>query len=194
MIFRTVLITPPTDYPVSYKEASDHLRDIDDTNIPLITLYRNAAVQSIESELISLQLMPATYELQMDDWISDSSGYLVLPKCPLISITSVKYDDISNVEQPLASSNYQIDSASLPGQIRFIGSTLPAHFDKPNAVRIRYVAGYATAALVPFPLKAAILLRLGQLNENRQDEENGEIKSVLSVGVQRLIAPYRIPV
>jgi uncharacterized phiE125 gp8 family phage protein len=193
MITRNILITPPADWPVSTSEASDHLRDADPSNTALINLYRDAAIQSIEAELISVQLMPATYELQMDDFIYDGDGFLVLPKAPLISITSLTYDDLTNTPVVWASSNYQIDSASLPGRIRITGST-PAVFDKPNAVRIRYVAGYASAALVPFPLKAAILLRMAHLYENRQEEESGVINRALTVGVKRLIAPFRLPV
>lgn len=218
MIARNILITDATIEPVTDQQALDHLRE-DQSNLPKIKLYLAAARQSVESELISLKLTQVTYELQMDGWYTDlygfpygyaksyssypnNAGYIVLPKCPLVSITSIKYDDLNNVEQTLASSNYFADTASLPGRIRFTANaTLPSVYDKPNCVRIRYVAGYGAAgdtdkgqASVPPPLKAAVLERLGQLYEHRLEDLTGGSVSENSVGVTRLISPYRIPV
>lgn len=202
MIARNVLITDSSYEPVTDQQAYDHLRE-DVTMMPRIKPYLVAARQSIEQELISVSTTQKTYELRLDTWYgaTDADGWICLPACPLVSITSIKYDDSSEVEQTLAASNYQADTASMPGRIRYTGSaTLPAVYDKPNAIRIRYVAGYGAAAAtdggqsaVPAPIKAAVLLRLGELYEVRTESVGGMMTPV-SLTVQRLIAPYRIPV
>lgn len=209
MIFRNVLITDATLEPVTDQQALDHLRE-DPSKISQVKLYVKAARQSIEAELISVQLTQAIYELQMDDWFSDpvtgsyvdnNNSYLTLPRCPLVSIVSIKYDDVAQVEQTLAAPNYFSDTASLPGRLQWSSSaTLPGTFSKPNCIRIRYTAGYGAAnpndggqSAVPAPLKAAVLMRLGQLYEKRSEEFEGSLTPI-SVGVERLIAPFRIPI
>lgn len=201
MIARNILITDVSYEPVTDQQALDHLRE-DSSNLNKIKPYLAAARSSVEQELISLKTTQATYELQLDSFTEalDCYGFIVLPACPLVSITSVKYDDVNNVEQTLASSNYQADTSSLPGRIRYTASaSLPVTYDKPNCVRIRYVAGHgATGATdggqsaVPAAIKSAVLIRLGQLYEHRQEEEGGIIAK--SETFARLIAPYRIPV
>ena len=219
MILRNIFISQSSGNPVTDTEAQNHLRDLDPGNLSQIQMYLKAAVQSIQAELISLQLMQATYELQMDDWLTDpvtsgtpypfaqvsvggSSNYITLPKCPLVSITSVKYDDLTNTEQTLAASNYFIDSSSMPGRLQWASNaSLPSTFNKPNCIRIRYVAGFGATGdvdatvqgLIPFPIKAAILMRTGQLYETRQEEIVGQRLDKFSIAVDRLISPYRIP-
>jgi len=202
MIARNILITEAGFEPVTDQQARDHLRE-DESASSRIKPYLVAARQSIEQELISVKTTQQTYELQLDDWQDafDPDGYLVLPACPLVSITSIKYDDVSNVEQTLSAANYQSDTASMPGRIRYTGSaTLPGLYDKPNVVRIRYVAGYGSStatdggqSAVPGPIKSAILMRLAELYDVRTESVGGMI-SQASLAVQRLIAPYRIPV
>lgn len=193
-----VLITPAQSEPVTITEAIDHLRESDDS---LVSLYLRSATESIEEELIGRVLMQQTFEYHLEDWCLDDD-YITLPKAPLVSIVSIKYDDLNEVEQTLPTTQYQLDTVSKPGRVRFVGVTLPEVFDKPFPIRIRYVAGYGSPTsdadqqrlLVPFPLKAAILMRLGQLWENRQEEITGSITAKFSVSVERMIAPYRLPV
>lgn len=202
MIARNVLITDSTYEPVTDQQAYDHLRE-DVTMMPRIKPYLTAARQSIEQELISVSTTQKTFELRFDTWyaITDGDGYITLPSCPLVSITSIKYDDVNDAEQTLGSSNYQADTASMPGRIRYTSAAnLPTVFAKPNAIRIRYVAGYGAATAtdggqgaVPAAIKAAVLLRLGELYEVRTESVGGMLTPV-SLSVQRLIAPYRIPV
>jgi uncharacterized phiE125 gp8 family phage protein len=201
MIARNVLITDVSYEPVTDQQALDHLRE-DSTNLTKIKPYLAAARVSVEQEMISTKTTQATFELRLDDWDSAAmyDGYITLPACPLVSITSIKYDDVNNVEQTLASSNYLADTSSMPGRFKYVSSaTLPSLYDKPNCVRIRYVAGYGASgatdggqSLVPQPIKAAVLMRLAELYEVRTESVGGMV-SPSSVAVQRLIAPYRIP-
>lgn len=200
MTARNVLITDASAEPVTDQQVLTDLKE-DSALMLQIKPYLVAARQSIEEELISLKTTQRTYELRLDDWNTalNCDGEIILPACPLVSITSIKYDDTSEVEQTLSAAAYQADTASMPGRIRWSGAvTLPAVFDKPNAVRIRYVAGYGAAAAtdagqsaVPYPLKAAIMLKTRLLREPGAfpDAEREMVNTI-----QRLIAPFRIPV
>jgi uncharacterized phiE125 gp8 family phage protein len=208
MIARNILITDATTEPLTDQEAVDHLRE-DMSNIAKIKPYLTAARQSIEKELIGTKLTQSVWELQMDDWVTDyvgspviltyypnNYGFFTLPASPLVSITSIKYDDVNNVEQTMSTANYVVDTSSEPGRWRFTGNaTVPSVADKTNAVRIRYTAGFGTAgasdggqSAVPGPLKTAVRFRLQQLYER------GENASALEPIIQNLIAPYRTPV
>ena len=158
-------------------------------------------MEDVQGDAISLQLMQATYEVQMDDWTTGRDGYLVLPRCPLVQVASIKYDDVNQVEQTLNASNYQVDTASLPGRLRWSSSaTLPGLYDKPNCVRIRYVAGYglpaATAseqqAAIPALAKMCCLIRLTDRYDRRMTEGVGMVAK--SEGYWQMIGKLRIPV
>lgn len=200
MITRNILITDASIEPVTDQQALDQLRE-DSSKIDLVKLKLTAARQSIEAELISLVTTQAVYELQMDTWLYDRCGYLIIPKCPLVSVTSILYDDVNNMEQTLAPSNYQLDTSSLPGRIRWApAATLPGVYDKPNAIRIRYKAGHGVAAAldsgqsaVPAAIKEAILMRLGQFYEVRM-EERSSLYAATAIAIDRKIGPFRIPV
>jgi uncharacterized phiE125 gp8 family phage protein len=60
---------------------------------------------------------------------------------------------------------------SEPGRIVLAyGKSWPSTYDEIQAVQIRFVCGYATAADVPAEIKLAILLKVAQLYEHRGDE------------------------
>ena len=85
----------------------------------------------------------------------------------MVSITSVKYTDTAGVEQTVPGADYAL---SLYGDACAVapayGKYWPSTQSIPDAVRIRYVTGYATA---PKAVKAAILLMVAFLYENRGD-------------------------
>lgn len=208
MIVRNILIQEAQFEPITDQEAVDHLRE-DMSNIAKIRPYMIAARKAIEQKLISIKLTQATYEVQMDDWINDYFGspivityypnnynFFTLPASPLVSVSSIKYTDQNNVEQTLSTSNYAVDTASSPGRWRFTGAaTVPGVYDSPNAVRVRYIAGFGAAgatdggqSAVPENLKAAVKFKLQQL------WERGENAEALDPIIDEICASYRIPV
>ncbi|HYG02110.1 MAG TPA: hypothetical protein VD927_06660 [Chryseosolibacter sp.] len=204
-----VLINPPSELPVTLDDlVAVHLK-VDDTDpeAGLITEYMNAATELVQ-DCIQRQLMQATFEYRMKDWNETAasmykpSGYLKLDKAPLVTVGSVKYDDTDNVEQTLSTSDYQVDTTSVPGMIRFIGN-LPAVYDKPNAIRIRFVAGYGSAldsasaqrtAITSYGAsraKIAILRATADFYEQRTDESN-KAKYKLNNSVEKLLIPLKL--
>jgi uncharacterized phiE125 gp8 family phage protein len=67
--------------------------------------------------------------------------------------------DTNGTQQTIDSSDYQVDTASTLGRVAPArGETWPSIDDEAfNPVRVLYVAGYASSALVPATIKLAIL-------------------------------------
>jgi uncharacterized phiE125 gp8 family phage protein len=141
---RTKLITPPTDLPVSDLEARLHLRNPENTeNSELIAFIRSAV--EIAQHRTGLALMTQTWEAYLDSFPS----YIELPHPPIQSVTSVKYFNSSDVETTLATTEYVVTTGE-HGAIRLAsGKTWPSVYARPEAVIVRYVAGYSDVDLVP---------------------------------------------
>jgi uncharacterized phiE125 gp8 family phage protein len=117
-------------------------------------------------------------------------------------VTSIKYDDSGGVETTLATTEYEVDTVSQPGWVVPITTGWPtAIWEGINAVRIRFVAGYDPgtdspidlAANVPQSIKAAILLHVGQLYDQREDVAVGTvINRIPTGGVEHLLRQFRV--
>lgn len=186
------LITAPTSEPITLAEAKLHLKIetadtdedtwIEDTLIP-------TARQMVE-EYTRRALLDQTWELQMDSF---SETEYSLEKTPVQSITSVMYYDADSVEQTLSSSVYTLDESDEPNKIILAyDQSWPTNRGFTNDVKIRFLAGYASAALVPGPLKSAMLLIIGHLYENREEVITGTMVTNLPKGSEYLMNPYRL--
>lgn len=185
------LITPPVSEPITLAEAKLHLKieTTDTVEDTMITMYIKAAREMVE-EYTRRALLAQTWELQLDSF---SEMEYSLEKTPVQSITSVKYYDANEVEQTLDVSYYTLDQGDEPNKILLAyNKTWPENRGFTNDVKIRFVAGYASAALVPGPLKSTILLIVGHLYENREDVVVGRISSDLPKGSEYLMNPYRL--
>ena len=61
----------------------------------------------------------------------------------------------------------------------------------PEAVQIRFVAGYGAAAAVPEDIKEAMLLIIGHLYAHREENHDFELYE-MPLGALRPLSPYRI--
>jgi uncharacterized phiE125 gp8 family phage protein len=183
------LITAPTSEPLTLDEAKSHLHVDHTTDDALIQIYLAAARDDCE-RWTGRAFMPQTWELTLDQF---PTGEVLIPKPPLQSVSSIKYDDASGTEQTLATSQYTVDSVSQPGWVVPVPAGWPTTtFEGVNSVRIRYSAGYASAADVPGAIKAAILLMLGTLYDNREDVVVGTSALPLPLSAQYLLRPLRV--
>lgn len=180
------LITAPTAEPVTLAEAKAHLRVDGTDDDAYITALIGAARQGAE-HITGRALMAQTWELALDAFEADIS----LPRPPLASIASVKYLNDAGVLTPLDASAYLLDDHSEPARLLpAYGTTWPATRGQANAVLIRYVAGYASAATVPQEIKSWMLLHIGMLYENRESVVAGVSIAELPF-VDRLLDAYR---
>lgn len=161
-----VVVTQPTEEPVTIEEARYHCR-IDDYNqepyedsVQINTLIA-AARQHAELQL-NRKLVTQTLEAYYDAFPVE----FVLP--PLQSVTYIKYVDENGTEQTLAADKYLVNSTSKPARItESYGNTWPTIRSQQNAVRVRFVAGYGAASAVPQCIKNWMLVRIKTLYDGR---------------------------
>lgn len=189
------LVTAPAVEPVSVDEAVAHLRldsDATDERAYLSTLI-SAARETVEART-RRALISQTWDLVLDSW--PVRVPLELPRAPLASVTSVTYVATDGTSTTWSSSNYTVRAyagpRAMPGTITpAYGVVYPSLRSQPNAVTIRYVAGYGAAATaVPAALRHAALLLVAELYARREGSVVGTIISEVPEGISRLLTPY----
>lgn len=186
-----IVITPPTMDPVSVSEAKSHPAfHVDGSEDDSAIAGLIASARGKGEAITRRAFMPQTLELVLDEF----PRVIVLPCPPLVSVTSIKYIDGDGVEQTLSASMYSVDTSSEPGKIvEAYGQSWPSTRDIPNAVRVRYVAGYASAALVPAEIKTWITIIAATMYDNSQAIVVGQtVASIPRDFIDGLLDPYRI--
>jgi uncharacterized phiE125 gp8 family phage protein len=151
-----ILITAPTEEPVTLQEARLQLRDPPtELNASIVKLIYSAREWC--EDFTGRALITQTWELVLSEFVE----CIQLPLPPLQSVVSVKYRDTANVEQTLSSSAYEVAKDEYGARLTLAtGSSWPATYERVDAVRVRFTAGYGGAALVPNALQAACLLHI----------------------------------
>jgi len=159
----------PTAEPVSRTEAKLHLRVDISTDDSLIDSLIQAAREYVEI-YTGRSYVLRTYRADLPYFADE----IQLPFKPIISISNIKYysDASPSVLTTLPATYYTLTRNVIQ---RAYGATWPAVNTFPNNVQITYTAGYAPtsspevpAENVPAAVKAAILLMIGDLYENRE--------------------------
>lgn len=186
-----VIITPPATEPITLTEAKAQCRVDGTAEDALLTLYIQSAREQCE-KLIGRKLITQTVEQRLDAF---PDVEIQLDAVPVVSITSVKYDDAAGVEQTLSGSAYVLDAAAYPGGwLQPAADTeWPVTIDYTNCVRIRYVAGFGAASDVPGPIKAWLLLTVAALFEQRSAiSDNGRAAVLPNRFLDGLLDPWRV--
>ena len=192
----------PTVEPVTLALARSHLR-LETTGSPpthpddslIETVYLPAAREACE-QYLGASLAPQTVELTLSGFPSWSGltqpRDIELPFGPVLAIDAFTYV-AGGVTLGFADYNFD----SFGDRVRLLETaTWPNTDDVPNAVTVRYEAGYSTPdsspnpAPLPASIRAAILLTLSQIYDNCQEGTICDI-SDLPVGVKYLLDPYR---
>jgi uncharacterized phiE125 gp8 family phage protein len=163
---------------VTTADAKAHLNVTHSTDDTLITALVLAAQGHIE-QVLGAPLTSETWEQSIDGF---PCGPIRLLRQPVTAIASVKYD-VDGVETTLPPADYTQD---LPGG-RVWAESWPTA-DAYGSVRVRFTAGYST---VPAPLKAAVLLMVGDLYANRE-AVSADVSFADNPTVTRLLWPYRM--
>lgn len=183
---RAIVIDPPAPV-VTWADADKHLKlDGDTSQQAEVEAMIAAATGALDGPdgWLGRAIGVQTIEARFDRF--DSCGF-ALPCRPIIGVTSLKYLDSAGVEQTLAADQYELIGNEL---IAALGATWPSAAAYPEAVRIRYQAGYAT---LPAPIRAAILLMTGDLYRFRETAMMVTgMKVPMSTTVENLLASYRV--
>lgn len=184
-------VTDAATEPVTTAEAKAHVRvdhSTDDTMIgTLITAARQWCEQHTRRSFIT-----QTWRIKLDDF--PDCDDIMLPRPPLLAVSSLAYIDGQGASQTWSSSNYVVSTDREPGRLSLApqGEWPTAQDDRRDAVTITYTAGYGAAAAVPVPIKQAILLLLGHLYEHREAVTEGQAMTAVPMAVEALLSPYRV--
>lgn len=161
------LITPPEPlYTAQDAITRLHLRvDSSDDNALIDHLIKTAT--EYKEQETGRAFVAQTWELALDAF---PTAEILLPKSPIISVTSIKYDDADGVEATVDPADYQADIVSPDGWVVLSGGAVwPVTLSAINAARVRFVAGYGAPDDVPAPLKQSVLVKVAELYENREE-------------------------
>lgn len=189
------LVTGPLVEPVDLASAKLHLRvdvtDDDDVIAAMIT----AATAHVE-DVTRRKILTQTWDYSIPAWPSGKA--IKLPFGNLATVTSVKWKDDDGTETTLTlTTDYLVETnGDQCGRIvlPYAGTWPSGTLYPSNPITIRYVCGWTSPLLVPAPIKAAILMHLADLYENRETQLVGTINAVYSENktVERLLASYRL--
>jgi uncharacterized phiE125 gp8 family phage protein len=133
------LITAPAVEPLSVEEAKLHCKVEDTADDGLVRSMIQAAREVAEHKT-GRALIEQRWERVLDGF----PCVLPLGHPPLIAVESLKYVDVGGVEQTLSPSGYQVDGVQEPGRILAgYSQSWPSTRSQVNAVRARFIAGYA---------------------------------------------------
>lgn len=193
---RIKFITQPTesDEPITLDDCRSHLEaqpyyesDTDPQDDHMILSWMIAAREYCE-QFTGLIIARRTVEVALDDFPTDA---IELPFAPLVSLTYIYAGDDSDSE--VDPTLYDVDDYSIPPRIVPV-TDWPSVTAATNLIKIRCVAGYGNdsdAIPLPFLLRAAILLILGHLYENRSDSTESAMTTIPN-GANDLMRPLRI--
>lgn len=183
--------TAATVEPVSGEELKSHCRiteaDADTTrDLAALGMAARQRVETITRRALCLQTWDQYFDCFADP--------LVLRLPPTSSVTSVTYLDPDGDTQTCAATVYELGEDNGVGIVRRkYNQNWPTDVRlHPDAVIVRLVAGYATAAAVPYQLKHAIKLLVGSWNENREHILSGTIVTTIPDTVNALLTPYKV--
>ena len=142
---RPIIITQPTDEPLTLAECRSHLNlyayEVDSDGVyshpddELIADMLTAARELCE-DFTGLSFVPKTYEVAMNNF---PTGAIELPMGPLVSVTSIA---VANDSDGLVDADdYVVDPYSRPGRVVPV-STWPSVTAATNLILIRYISGF----------------------------------------------------
>lgn len=191
MVIYSKVTEAPNSEPVTLAEARKHLNideDYTDDDAYITALIKVArglcetySGRSFLTQVrqIKLDSFPCYSSILNNNYFFRKKRYdgIIVPYGPVQSIDFIKYVDVDGVEQTLSADDYKADTHSDLARIfpsQAAGSWPSTSLD-PNAITIEYTAGYddVSGDYLPSEAKQAMLMQIGTLYENRQDEVIG---------------------
>ncbi|WP_285020237.1 head-tail connector protein [Novosphingobium sp. fls2-241-R2A-195] len=187
---RVFVVTPPEPV-ISLAEAKDHLRVDGLDEDALISGYVAAACAHIDGPdgWLGRALGVQTLEIRYPAF--GTCGWLLLPFPPAIEAVSVEYVDSNGAEVTLDDGQYELSGNMLRPAWSTSWPTAAWRGAAGETVRIRWSAGYET---LPAPIRAAILLMVGDLYAHRETAVTGigAARIPMSMTIENLLSPFRV--
>ena len=197
---RVVVVTPPAPV-VTWEEAEQHLRlDGDVEQKPMVERLIAAATAHVDGPQgwLGRALGLQTLETFLPAFGVTS---ICLPYPPAVDIVSVDYVDSGGETVAMEEADYELRGPMLRRAWPKSWPSAQGRGGDGETVRIRYRAGYAVdpdadpiVSNVPEPIKAAILLMVGDLWHARATVATGAAMAMvpMSATVEHLLQPFRV--
>lgn len=161
---KLTLVTAATEDPVSLTEAKAHLNETRSSEEATIVRLISVATESLQQRFWT-QFVTATYDQYFDSF----ADFGVLQRNPVLTVSSVKYNDIDGNQQTLASTVWEQGDEYGRGIVRLkYNQTWPTCRGHTDDIVVRYTCGYGAASAVPEPINHAILLTVADLYAMRE--------------------------
>ncbi|MCL7938826.1 head-tail connector protein [Halomonas sp. ATCH28] len=181
---------------ITLAEAKLHLRLIDDIADADSYTVEDTHIQALigaayrHAEQVTRVMFEKRNETLVLDGFPSGSESIELPWTPVASIESLDYIDADGISQSLDAETLRLDTRPItPRLAPQWGSLWPKTIDEPESVTL--IAGVGMDVTPP-DVRAALLLLIGHLYENREAVVIGTISSEVPLGVQMLLAPYTL--
>lgn len=203
MILYSRVTDIPDSEPVTVSEAKTHLEVTGTSKDTYISSLITTARRMCEA-YSGLSFVSQERKIMLDYFPSRSSvnpmSEIIVPYGPVVSIDSFTYLKTDLTTGTLvANTDYLLDNHSELARLFPLEDgeldSWPDTANRPNAVTIEYTAGYDDISYNPLPeqVRQAILLQVGAMFENRQDEVVGVASStVLSFDSKALLDTIKV--
>jgi len=159
----------------------------------LLTSIITAAREQVE-DITGRSLITQTWDYYLNSFPRDN--HITLPFGNLQTVTSVAFTDSDGTVTTLtAGTDYLVEAngETFGRLVLPYGMTWPSDTLYPsNPIAIRFVCGWTSAALVPFKIKAAMLLVASDLYENREGQNLSNQSYQQNRTVDALLASARL--
>ena len=178
-------IITPAEPVIDLVTLKAHLRVDHAFDDAVISAYLSAAM-AYAQHYTGVAIGQQEVEVALDGF---PSGAISLPLAPASSVVSIVYVDEAAADQTLPNTAYALDNYGISHWVlAAAGSEWPATYEAANVVRVRYMAG---ASVLDAAVKAALMLLVGHLYENRQEAAEKKLSSV-PLGVNALLDTVKV--
>lgn len=188
----TIVTVRPQGHPLSVADAKRQLRiEAEDTDQDdHIASLCAAAHRHIERDL-GYPILRQTRETHLSCF---PGGPIWLGGGDSLTVLQLRYANAAGAVQVMPASAYAVDAVSQIAKVYPApASPWPATAAVPSAVVVEWQAGWETPADVPDDLLHAMKLLVGHWDQNREAVVVGSITNELSLAVDALLAPFRLP-
>lgn len=171
-------VIAPTVSAVSLAECKTDLRISGSEHDAEIVRLINDAIDYCEGPngVIGLPFLTQTWEMTARKF----EAKCLLPLAPVQSLASITYYDTDNAQQTYDVSNYILYGDDSYARIETLDTaTLPSTYDRPDAVKIRFVVGFGdTAESVPASVRRAIRVLVSHWFDNPGAAASVDLKPI----------------
>lgn len=155
------LVTAPVAAAIALGDAKAYLRITSTAENDIITRVVSAATGYVESAL-GRSLISTSWRERFESFAACDHWTIPLQRCPLASVTAIKYYDTDGVEQTWSSDEYHVFTPRETNGFVRLGADYSwpsTETGRPYPVEVEYIAGYGDAATaIPSELTQAVYM------------------------------------